>query len=259
MRVELLVNSVLELNFLPQRSSMKRDIAVLQLENNPNYEKNLDKIKEYLKSLSTNAIIVAPEVCLTDYDYDNLQKACDFSEVALKELTSLVDNQIVALSILRKINNIFVNQAVVLHKGRVVHTQNKHKLFKLGDEHKFLEAGSAKDIKVFEVDGIKLGLLICFELRYKELWQKLEGADVILVPSQWGLARKRHLEIISNSLAVINQCYVAVANSSKVDMASSSAIYAPMGGIVIDDASECIQSIVDFKQIKFMRRYLKLN
>ena len=237
---------------------MKRDITVLQLNNNPSYRRNLEKIKEYIRTLSSNAIILAPEVCLTDYDYENLEKACEFSEVALKELTQMVDNQIVALTILRKIDDKFVNQALVLHKGKVVHSQNKHKLFKLGDEHKFLEAGSGEDIEIFEVDGIRFGLLICFELRFKELWQKLDGADIILVPSQWGLPRKRHLEIIGNSLAVVNQCYVAIANSSKADMASSSAIYAPMGGVVIDDASESIQSIVDFKQIKFMRRYLKL-
>jgi len=237
---------------------MRRDIAVLQLNNNPEYEKNLEKLKKHIKELPKDAVILAPEVCLTDYDYENLDKACEFSEVALRELTNLVDNQIVALTLLRKIDGKFVNQAVVLHKGRVVHTQNKHKLFKLGDEHKFLEAGSGEDIEIFKVDGIKFGLLICFELRFKELWLKLEGADVILVPSQWGLPRKRHLEIVGNSLAVINQCYVAIANSSKADMASSSAIYAPMGGVVLDDASECIESIVDFKQIKFMRRYLKL-
>ena len=238
---------------------MYRDIAVLQLSNNRNYVKNLEKIKEYIQKLPKNTIILAPEVCLTDYDYENLDKACEFSEVALNELANLVDNQIIALTILRKIDSKFVNQAVVLHKGKIIHTQNKHKLFKLGDEHKFLEAGSGKDIEIFEVDGIKFGLLICFELRFKELWLKLEGADVVLVPSQWGLPRKRHLEIIGHSLAVINQCYVAVANSSKADMASSSAIYAPMGGVVIDDASECIQSVVDFKQIKFMRKYLKLS
>lgn len=237
---------------------MKRDIALLQLNNNPSYRKNLETIKEYIKNLPSNAIILAPEVCLSDYDYENLDAASKFSEVAIDELTSLVDNQIVALTMLRKVGSKFVNQAVVLHKGKIVHTQNKHKLFKLGDEHKFLEAGSGEDIKIFEVDGVKFGLLICFELRFKELWKKLEGADVILAPSQWGLPRKRHLEIIANSLAVVNQCYVAVANSSKADMASSSAIYAPMGGVVIDDASECIKSIIDFKQIKFMRRYLQL-
>ena len=238
---------------------MSRDIAVLQLRNNPKYENNLEKIKHYINKLPNDAVVLAPEVCLTDYDYENLDKACEFSEVALKELLNLVENQILTLTLLRKIDGKVVNQAVVFHKGKVIHTQNKHKLFKLGNEHLFLEAGDGEDIKIFEVDGIKFGLLICFELRFKELWQKLEGADIILAPSQWGISRKRHLELLGNTLAVVNQCYVAVANSSKADMASSSAIYAPMGGVTIDDARECIKSVLDFKQIKFMRRYLKLS
>ena len=238
---------------------MSRDIAVLQLRNNPKYENNLEKIKHYINKLPNDAVVLAPEVCLTDYDYENLDKACEFSEVALKELLNLVENQILTLTLLRKIDGKVVNQAVVFHKGKVIHTQNKHKLFKLGNEHLFLEAGDGEDIKIFEVDGIKFGLLICFELRFKELWQKLEGADIILAPSQWGISRKRHLELLGNTLAVVNQCYVAVANSSKADMASSSAIYAPMGGVTIDDARECIKSVLDFKQIKFIRRYLKLS
>jgi len=237
---------------------MIKEVALLQLKNNPNYQKNLDKILYYIEHLPKDTIIVAPEVCLTDYDYENLEKACEFSEYALDELLKVIDNQIFVLTLLRKIDNKFINQAVVLHKNKIIHTQAKHKLFKLGDEHKFLAAGDGSDIVKFKIDNLEYGLLICFELRYKELWQKLEGADIIFVPSQWGEPRKRHLEILGSALAVMNQCYVLIANSAKETMASSSAIYAPMGGKVIDDASECIRGFIDTKQIKFMRRYLKL-
>jgi len=235
-----------------------KKVAILQLSNKKEYQKNLDELLYFVNKIDKDAIIVAPEVCLTDYDYENLEEACKFSEYALNELLKVVNSQIVVLTLLRKIDGDFVNQAVVIHKRTIVHKQNKHKLFKLGNEHKYLKAGDGKDIKIFEIDGVKYGLLICFELRYKELWAKLEGADIILLPSQWGLPRKRHLEILGNALAVVNQCYVLIANSSKADMASSSAIYAPMGGVVRDDAATLIKGEVDFKQIKFMRRYLKL-
>ena len=230
----------------------------LQLKNNPNYQKNLDKILHYLKELPKDALIVAPEVCLTDYDYENLDEACKFSEYALDILLKEVDTQILVLTLLRKVDCQVVNQAVVIHKHKIIHAQNKHKLFKLGNEHHYLKAGDGSDIVKFSVNGVVYGLLICFELRYKELWQKLEGSDIILVPSQWGEPRKRHLEVLSHALAIMNQCYVIVANSAKETMAKSSAIYAPMGGVVIDDASEVIEAKIDFKQIKFMRRYLNL-
>jgi len=236
-----------------------KEVALLQLKNNPNYQKNLDKILKYLDELPKDTIIVAPEVCLTDYDYDNLEKACEFSEYALNELLKVVNTQTLVLTLLRKVDNNYINQAVVIHKNQIIHKQAKHKLFKLGDEHKFLKAGDGNDIVKFKIDNLEYGLLICFELRYKELWQKLEGADIILVPSQWGEPRKRHLEILPHALAVMNQCYVLVANSAKETMAKSSAIYAPMGGKSIDDASEYIRGYIDLKQVEFMRRYLKLD
>jgi predicted amidohydrolase len=102
-------------------------------------------------------------------------------------------------------------------------------------------------------------MMICFELRFKDLWKQLEGADVILVPSQWGMLRKRHLEILAQALAVMNQSYVVVANSSKEDMASSSAIYSPNGGVVMDDMQTVISGEIDFELLKKMRRYIVMK
>jgi len=238
---------------------MIQNVALLQLKNNPNYQKNLDKILDYLEKLPKDALVVAPEVCLTDYDYDNLEKACEFGQYALKKLLKVVNTQTLVLTFLCKENNNYINQAVVIHKNKIIHKQAKHKLFRLGDEHKFLQSGDDTQIVKFKIDNLQYGLLICFELRYKKLWQKLEGADIIFVPSQWGEPRKLHLEILGQALAVMNQCYVLVANSAKDTMAKSSAIYAPMGGKIIDDANECIRGYIDTKQIKFMRRYLKVD
>ncbi len=235
-----------------------REVAILQLKNNPDYKKNLDKILEYLKSLDSETIIVAPEVSLTDYDYENLEDAAKFSEYALGLFLKVVKSQLLVLTLLVKEGEYFYNEAIVIHNCKVIHRQKKHKLFKLGDEHKFLRAGDGSDIVKFTLEGVTYGLLICFELRYKELWKRLEGADVIFVPSQWGEPRKRHLEILANALAVVNQCYVLVANSAKDGMASSSTINAPMGGVVIDDASEIIRGFIDLKQVKLMRRYIKI-
>jgi len=41
-------------------------------------------------------------------------------------------------------------------------------------------------------------------------------------------------------------------------MASSSGIYFPMGGKLINDYMKRIESKLDFKEIRFMRRYLRL-
>jgi predicted amidohydrolase len=170
-----------------------------------------------------------------------------------------VDEQIVVLTLILEDGDEFVNQAVVVHKHRVVYRQDKVKLFKLGDEDIYLTAGKEKKIKPFEIEGVKYALLICFELRFKNLWKQIEGADIVLVPARWGLPRKRHLEILSQALAVMNQCYVLLSNSSDADMASSAAIISPEGEIIQDDNKESLEGVVDFREIKKMRRYIVMD
>ncbi len=238
---------------------MQQPITLLQLKSHKSYDKNLAQIVAAARSAEPNAIIVAPELAISDFDYKNLDAACEYSEFAIKELCKVIKEQILVLTLFRKEEGKVVNQAVAIHNGRVVHTQNKYRLFKLGNEHLHFSAGSGEDIKLFEINGIKFGILICFELRYKELWKRLEGADIICIPSQWGEPRKRHLEILGSALAVMNQCFVLIANSSNETMAKSSAIYSPMGGVVLNDAAEKISHAIDLDEVKLMRRYIVLD
>jgi len=235
------------------------EAVVLQLPSSKRYQANLDTLVGYLHTYQEKDIIVAPEVYLTAYDYEHLATAAKFSAKALKTLKQIVDRQIVVLTLILEEGDEFVNQAVVIHKHKVVHRQDKVKLFKLGDEDIYLRAGKEKKIKPFEIEGVKYALLICFELRFKALWKQIEGVDVVLVPARWGLPRKRHLEILSQALAVMNQCYVLLANSSDSDMASSSAVISPNGDTVMNDGSEAIEGTVDFREIKKIRRYIVMD
>ena len=230
----------------------------LQLKNRFPYERNLKKILNYLNRYSNKDIIIAPEVSLTDYDYDNLDSAVAFGKVADKEIITSGYNGIFVYTRLIKRDDGYYNEAVVFHKGRVVHRQAKHKLFFLGNEHKYLKSAKKEEIKKFKIDGITYGILICFELRYKELWQELEGCDIILVPAQWGVSRKRHLEILSSALAIMNQCFVLLSNSASKNMACSSGLYSPSGGVIRDDFLEAIECKIDLKLAKKIKRHIKM-
>ena len=234
-------------------------VAALQLPSEKRYQTNLDKLLHYIHLNRDKEIIVAPEVFLTAYDYEHLATAAKFSAMALKLLKKEIDEQILVITLLIQEEDEFYNQAVVIHKHKVVHQQEKVKLFKLGDEDLYLSAGKKKRIKPFEIDGVKYALLICFELRFKDLWKQIEGADVVFVPARWGLPRKKHLEILSQALAVMNQCYVIVSNSSDPDMASSSAVISPNGDVIMDDTLDAIEGTVDFREIKKMRRYIVMD
>ena len=235
------------------------EVVTLQLPSHKRYQENLDTLLFHLENYQDKHIIVAPEVFLTGLDYEHMATAAKFSANALKTLKKEVDEQIVVLTLVLEDGDDFVNQAVVLHKHKIVHKQEKIKLFKLGDEDLYFKAGKKKKLKPFEIEGVSYALLICFELRFKDLWKQVEGADVVIVPARWGKLRKRHLEVLSSALAVMNQCYVIVSNSSDTDMASSSAIIAPTGTVVQDDTKKAIEGTIDFREIKKMRRYIVMD
>ncbi len=235
------------------------EVVSLQLLSHKRYQENLDTLLFHLEEQQDKHIVVAPEVFLTGLDYAHMTTAAKFSANTLKMLKKEVDQQIVVLTLIFEEGEDFVNQAVVIHRHKIIHKQDKVKLFRLGDEDLYFKAGKKKKIKPFEIGGVRYGILICFELRFKELWKQLEGVDVVIVPARWGKLRKRHLEILSLALAVMNQCYVIVSNASDTDMASSSAIIAPTGDVVIDDKQEAIEGTIDFREIKKMRRYIVMD
>ena len=235
------------------------EVVTLQLPSHKRYQENLDTLLSHLKTHQDKQIIVAPEVFLTSFDYEHMVTAAKFSANALKTLKKEVGDQIVVFTLILEEGDHFVNQAVVIHKHKIIHRQEKVKLFKLGDEDLYFSAGRKKKIKPFEIEGVKYAILLCFELRFKELWAQIEGADVVIIPSRWGKARKTHLEVLSRALAVMNQCYVIVSNSSDEDMASSSCIISPAGDVVKNDRLEAIEGSIDFREIKKMRRYIVME
>ena len=155
-----------------------------------------------------------------------------------------------------KQNGKFFNTLHLFYKGKVVHQQSKAILFVLGDEHKFFTAGKKEDIKTINISGIQIATLICFELRFTELWEQIKGADIILIPAMWGKLRKNHYESLTKALAIANQCYVVASDSSNKDMAKSSAIITPFGHVNINDNKKEISSVYNSKEIKKMRRFI---
>ncbi len=238
----------------------KREMIALQfIFSENNYADNLNRLKSLILESSKDAIIVAPELCLTHFSFDKLQEAADFSKEALKDIIKILDKRIFAFSMIEEIDGKFYNSAKLIHEGKVLHTQPKAKLFKFGDEHKYYTPGKQEDIKIIQIGDLKFAMLICFEIRFKELWMQIEGADIILIPSLWGKLRKSQFEIITQSLAVINQAFVIAANSREKEMAQSSAIISPFGEAFRDDKSNFLSINTDLKEIKKMRRYMDIG
>jgi predicted amidohydrolase len=232
-------------------------VATLQPKTLPTYEENLAYLSDFIQKSEAH-LIVAPELCLTNFDYENFEDAAAFYETAVEALKNVVDDKIVVLTLTVKEKNDFFNRAIVFHQHQIVHQQEKYKLFKLGNEEKYFQAGSKEKIQMFELNGLKYALLICFELRFKDLWKVIEGVDIILIPARWGRSRTEHLETLSRALAIMNQTFVVVSNSADEDMALASAIISPWGEVISSKEHDVIEGMISLKEIKRVRRLINI-
>lgn len=68
---------------------------------------------------------------------------------------------------------------------------------------------------VVDVEGVRVGLSICYDLRFPELYRRLAvdgGAHLLVVPAAFMLHTGRdHWEVLLRARAIENQCYVAAA------------------------------------------------
>jgi predicted amidohydrolase len=151
------------------------------------------------------------------------------------------------------------NFAKIFFNGEIVYKRAKAKLFRFGNEHKFMSEGNSEDIKIVEVDSIKIGILICFELRFKDFWKKLEGCDVIAIPSWWGVLRTEHFKILTQALAIINQCYVVASDSQNKECTKMSGIIRPHGEDERNQDRTSLEVVYDKKEILSMRRYMDVG
>jgi predicted amidohydrolase len=115
-----------------------------------------------------------------------------------------------------------------------------------------------------EVEGWRLGLTICYDLRFPELYRllALEGCEALAVPAAFTLyTGKDHWEPLLRARAIENQCFVVAANQwgSYVDGKAAygrSMIVDPWGVVVAQasDGDGVISAELDRERIAEVRR-----
>ena len=238
-----------------------RPLCSLLFKTTSDYQKNLSVLLDLIKNTPNNALVVAPEVCLSGFfkEGDNIEDILEFAAFATEQIKKVSKDRIIILTMIEKKEAKIYNMAKIFHNGEVVYERGKARLFHLGGEDRCFTEYPDDDIKIVEVDGLKLGVLICFELRFKELWQKVEGADIIAVPSWWGALRGEHFKILTQGLAVMNQCYVVASDSANEECTKQSRVITPFGEVKQNGQMSCLRVDYDEKTVQKMRRYLDVG
>ena len=101
------------------------NLVSLSFKTTTNYEQNLSVLSELITKCEENSIIVAPEVCLTGYDYDNFDEVLNFSNKATSKITSISHNKIIVFTLIEKDGDKIFNNIKIFHNGKVVYKRSK--------------------------------------------------------------------------------------------------------------------------------------
>lgn len=214
-------------------------------------------------------VLVLPELWSTGYDLENAAVyAAGLAEGVFAETAVLArqHNLHIIGSCLSKIGEgKFGNTAVFFNnQGAVLAAYSKIHLFRLMDEHQFLSAGD--NLSTAETRWGKMGLAICYDLRFPELFRRYALDDCVLtfVPAEWPHPRLAHWQTLLRARAIENQMFIVACNrvgqSIGADFCGHSCIIDPWGEVVVEggEAEALLTAEIDLERVTAVRRTIPI-
>ena len=139
------------------------------------------------------------------------------------------------------------------------HRYSKIHPFTYAKEDEHYAAG--RDRLTVEVEGVRVTPLICYDLRFPELWRAgvLAGAELFTIGASWPNARQHHWRALAIARAIENQAYVVAVNRVGRDphlaYDGGSIIVSPLGDVLAeaDDAPAVLQVDLDLAALRAWR------
>ena len=182
-------------------------------------DKNILKVEKLLEenlSLNSADFVFLPEVWTCGWDCTSFGDCAEDIEQAqsvnmLKKIAQKYNTNIIGGSFIeKKKDGTLANSCPVINrKGELVCTYEKNHLFSYYGcaEGDFITAGD--NPVMVELDGVKIGLSICYDIRFPEIYRayRKAGADLLVNLAAWGASKKIPWDSMTTSRAVENQTY----------------------------------------------------
>jgi len=165
----------------------------------------------------------------------------------------------------RKKNRVYDTSFVINKSGKVISTYRKIHLYDaLGFRESDKMISGSKITKPVKTSIGKIGMMICYDLRFPEMSRSLAvaGSEILIVPSAWvkGNMKEEHWITINKTRAIENGCYVIAPDQVGNIYCGRSIVVDPYGKILLDMKKE--QGIryvnIELKKIKQIRSILPL-
>jgi NAD+ synthetase len=145
--------------------------------------------------------VLFPELALCGYPPEDLLLRPSFlaaCEAALAGVADAARGIVAVVGWPQSAGAVVYNAASVLRDGRVAHTYRKRELpnYAVFDERRYFEVDPDREDCVFEVAGVRCGLVICEDLWFAEPLASTvrAGAELVLVPNASPFERDKHVQ-----------------------------------------------------------------
>ena len=255
-------------------------IGIVQMQTSENKEMNINKAKEGIEEVVKKGaeIVILPEIFNSPYDTKKFREYSEekngrtwsfLSSIAKKNKIYLIGG-----SIPEKENDKVYNTSFIFDsEGNQISRHRKMHLFDIDVKggQSFKESESltpGNSICVFNTPYCKIGLCICFDMRFPELSRLmvLKGAQIIIVPAAFNMTTgPPHWESMFKQRAIDNQCFtigVAPARNEKASYISyaNSIVVNPWGNIIYraNEKESFDVFDIDLSEINSIRKQLPL-
>lgn len=160
--------------------------------------------------------IFLPELWTVGWDCPSFPQSTETLEESravkmLQEIAKEYSVNIIGGSFVRKNGDKLFNTCPVIDRaGNIVCTYDKNHLYSYnGDtENSYITVG--ENPVMVEIEGVKLGLTICYDIRFPEIYRayRKAGADILVNMAAWPKSRKIHWDTLAIARAVENQTYM---------------------------------------------------
>jgi predicted amidohydrolase len=233
--------------------------AIAQLRILPDRRVNLMKALSLVKrAIQIRAsVVVLPELFNTGFypgNYEEVEKLEDEISLILK-LSERRDITVVG-SLAEREGGKLYNTAIVIHRGKIIGKYRKTRIFPLLKEEKDYFSPGDEFVVIDSPIG-KLGLMICYEIRFPEIARYLmqKGAEMLVIPAEFPKERIDHWKVLLRARAIENQCYVLGANCVGGGYPGNSMIIDPWGNVLVEagKTQEVIMAEIDLEEVKRIR------
>jgi NAD+ synthase (glutamine-hydrolysing) len=146
-------------------------------------------------------LVLFPELALSGYPPEDLLLRPSFladCEAALAEVAKAATGIVAVVGWPEAAGAVVYNSASVLRDGRVADTYRKRELpnYAVFDERRYFAVDPDGGACVFEVDGVRVGVVVCEDLWFPEPLADCvnNGAELVLVPNASPFERDKHAQ-----------------------------------------------------------------